>query len=132
MIRMPPYLDDFTGTYARTTHGRRACTATESIAIHKYKPPFHRRFFYGLCRWGWAIVPAVLALSVLTGCADSSAEISQAQELEAAQQDAEALASREFAGQQVCGPAALATWQDDKTLVCTPKRGQPYRVAASP
>ena len=25
MIRMPPYLDDFTGTYARTTHGRLAC-----------------------------------------------------------------------------------------------------------
>ena len=70
MIRMPPYLDDFTGTYALTTHGRLACTATESVAIHKYKPPFHRRFFYGLCRWGRAIVPAVLALSVLTGCDD--------------------------------------------------------------
>ena len=70
MIRVPPYLDDFTGTYARTTHGRRACTATESIAIHKYKAPAHRRFFYGLCRWGWAIVPAVLALSVLGGCTD--------------------------------------------------------------
>ena len=75
MIRMPPYIDDFTGTYASTTHGRRACNATESIAIHKYKPPLHRRFFYALCRWGWAIVPAVLALSVLalsvlTGCDD--------------------------------------------------------------
>ena len=64
--------------------------------------------------------------------ADHRAEWSEAQELEAAQQDAAALASREFAGQQACGPAALATWQDDKTLVCTPKRGQPYRVAASP
>ena len=61
--------------------------------------------------------------------ADHRAEFGQAAELEAAQQDAAALASREFAGQQVCGPAALATWQDDKTLVCTPKRGQPYRVA---
>ena len=70
MIRMSPYLDDFTGTYARTTHGRRACTATESVAIHKYKAPAHRRFFYGLCRWGWAIVPAVLAVSVLGGCTD--------------------------------------------------------------
>ena len=60
---------------------------------------------------------------------DHRAEWSEAQELEAAQQDAAALASREFAGQQVCGPAALATWQDSKTLVCTPKRGQPYRVA---
>lgn len=60
---------------------------------------------------------------------DHSSDFAQAAELEAAQQDAAALASREFAGQQVCGPAALATWQDDKTLVCTPKRGQPYRVA---
>ena len=64
--------------------------------------------------------------------ADHSSDFAQAAELEAAQQDAAALASREFAGQQVCGPEALATWQDDKTLVCTPKRGQPYRVAASP
>ena len=63
---------------------------------------------------------------------DHQAEWSESQELEAAQQDAAALASREFAGQQMCGPAALATWQDSKTLVCTPKRGQPYRVAASP
>lgn len=73
MIRVPPYLDDFTGAYARTTHGRRPCTATESIAIHKYKAPAHRRFFYALCKWGWAIVPAVLALSVLTGCDDLGA-----------------------------------------------------------
>ena len=125
MIRMPPYLDNCTSRFARTTR-------CDGHAIYYHQAPITRRFFYGLCRWGWAIVPAVLALSVLTGCADSSAEISQAQELEAAQQDAEALASREFAGQQVCGPAALATWQDSKTLVCTPKRGQPYRVAASP
>ena len=70
MIRVQPFLDDCTATFARTTHGRRPCTATESVAIHKYKAPAHRRFFYGLCRWGWAIVPAVLALSVLTGCDD--------------------------------------------------------------
>lgn len=70
MTRAPSYLDDNTRTYARTTHGRLPCTATESIAIHKYKAPAHRRFFYALCRWGWAIVPAVLALSVLTGCDD--------------------------------------------------------------
>ena len=56
-------------TPAQRTGGG-VCTATESVAIQKYKPPFHRRFFYGLRRWGWAIVPAVLALSVLTGCDD--------------------------------------------------------------
>ena len=70
MTRAPSYLDDNTSTYARTTHGRRACTATESVAIHKYKAPAHRRFFYALCRLGWAIVPAVLAVAVLTGCDD--------------------------------------------------------------
>lgn len=56
--------------YPRTTHGLWPCDATEAVAVHKYKAPMHRRFFYGLCRWGWAIVPAVLALSVLTGCDD--------------------------------------------------------------
>lgn len=54
--------------------------------------------------------------------ADHSAEFGQAAELEAAQQDATALARREFAGKQVCGPEAMATWQDDNTIVCTPKR----------
>ena len=77
MIRMPPYLDDFTGTYARTTHGRRACTATESVAIHKYKPPFHRRFFYGLCRYGWPwfLTWAIAAAVFLTGCDDLDAHV---------------------------------------------------------
>ena len=72
MIRVPPYLDDFTGTYARTTHGRRACTATESIAIHKYKPPLHRRFFYSLCSYGWPwfLTWAIAAAVFLTGCDD--------------------------------------------------------------
>ena len=78
------------------------------------------------------IVVAVIGVWLYMHDADHRAEFGQAAELEAAQQDAAALASREFAGQQVCGPAALATWQDSKTLVCTPKRGQPYRVAASP
>ena len=92
MIRMSPYLDDFTGTYARTTHGRRACTATESVAIHKYKAPAHRRFFYGLCRWGWAIVPAVLAVSVLGGCTD---ELDTAVAVQADLADAVATAAKE-------------------------------------
>lgn len=61
--------------------------------------------------------------------ADHRAEWSEAQELEAAQQDAAALASREFAGQQACGPASEAQWISDKVLQCVPKRGQPYRVS---
>lgn len=39
-------------------------------------------------------------------------------EAEVARQDTEALASREWAGQQVCGPHATPEWLDDKTLRC--------------
>ena len=72
MTRAPSYLDDFTGTYARTTHGRRPCTATESIAIHKYTAPAHRRFFYALIKHGWWV--AFLAVVLLTGCSDMDSE----------------------------------------------------------
>ena len=72
MIRVQPYLDDCTATFARTTHGRRPCTATESIAIHKYKAPAHRRFFYGLCSygWPWMLTCAIAAVVFLAGCDD--------------------------------------------------------------
>ena len=63
MIRVPPYLDNCTSRFARTTR-------CNEHAIYYHQAPITRRFFYGLCRWGWAIVPAVLALSVLTGCDD--------------------------------------------------------------
>ena len=63
MIRMPPYLDNCTSRFARTTR-------CDGHAIYYHQAPITRRFFDGLCRWGWAIVPAVLALSVLTGCDD--------------------------------------------------------------
>ena len=33
-------------------------------------------------------------------------------------QDVEALSSRDFAGQAVCGPHATPDWLDDKTLQC--------------
>ncbi len=39
-------------------------------------------------------------------------------EAEVARQDTEALASREWVGQQVCGPHATPEWLDDKTLRC--------------
>ena len=61
--------------------------------------------------------------------ADYRDEFGKSDELLAAQQEESARASREFAGQAVCGPGALAEWQDDKTLVCTPKRGKQYTVA---
>ena len=63
MIRMPTYLDNCTSVFQRTTR-------CDGHAIYYHPAPITRRFFYALCRWGWAIVPAVLALSVLTGCDD--------------------------------------------------------------
>lgn len=114
MKRVKPHHDDFSGTYARTTHGIKACNATESVAISIHKPPMSRRFFYALMRWGWALVLAVLAALALSGCDNSTA----ASRKEADRQDAEALSSREFAGQAVCGPHATAVWVDDKTLEC--------------
>jgi len=63
MIRMPPYLDNCTSSFPRTTR-------CDGRAIYRYKSPLHRRFFYACVRHGWAIAPAVLAVLVLTGCDD--------------------------------------------------------------
>ena len=60
---------------------------------------------------------------------DNRHEWPESDELQAIQQEEAAKASREFAGQAVCGPAALAQWTDDKTLTCTPKRGGAFQVA---
>lgn len=48
------------------------CDALSAIALHSYKAPLTRRFFYALIRWGWgwAAVFAGLAALVLTGCTD--------------------------------------------------------------
>lgn len=58
--------------YPRTTHGLWPCDATEAVAVHKYKAPMHRRFFYALCRWGWAwmLTWAIAAAVFLSGCDD--------------------------------------------------------------
>ena len=60
---------------------------------------------------------------------DNRHEWPESDNLQAIQQEESARASREFAGQEVCGPGALAQWVDDKTLTCTPRRGQTYTVA---
>ena len=59
---------------------------------------------------------------------DHSSEWARASELEAVQQEEAARASREFAGQQVCGPGAMAQWDGD-VLSCLPKRGEVVTVA---
>ena len=60
---------------------------------------------------------------------DNRHEWPESDNLQAIQQEESAKASREFAGQEVCGPGALAQWVDDKTLTCTPRRGKAYTVA---
>lgn len=79
--------------------------------------------------WETAIVlSAVLGAFLFMQSEEHGHEFKQAEELEAAQQEAQAKASREFAGQQVCGPGARAQWDGD-VLSCLPKRGKPYTVA---
>jgi len=78
------------------------------------------------------IVLAVIALFLFVQDDDHSAEFAQADELTAVQQEEQAKASREFAGQRACGPGAQAQWLSDKELQCVPKRGKAYSVAGVP
>lgn len=80
--------------------------------------------------WGTAIVlSAVIGAFCFVSDADYRDEFGHADEVVKVQQEEAARSSREFAGREVCGPGALAEWQDDKTLVCIPKRGKAYTVA---
>ena len=80
--------------------------------------------------WPTAIVlSAVLGAFCFVSDADYRDEFGKSDELIAAQQEEEARASREFAGQAVCGPGAQAQWLSDKELQCVPKRGKAYTVA---
>jgi hypothetical protein len=79
--------------------------------------------------WGTAIVlSTVIGAFCFLSDADYSDEFGRADELAAVQQEEAARASREFAGQQVCGPGARAQWDGD-VLQCFPKRGKVYTVA---
>lgn len=75
------------------------------------------------------IVLAVIAMFLFVQEDDNGAEFYQADELTAVQQEEQAKASREFAGQYACGPGAQAQWLSDKELQCVPKRGKVYSVA---
>ena len=80
--------------------------------------------------WPTAIVlSAVLGAFCFVSDADYRDEFGKSDELLAAQQEEAARASREFAGQAVCGPGAQAQWLSDKELQCVPKRGKAYTVA---
>ena len=56
--------------FPRRAGENRPCDAQSAIARHSYRQPLLQRLFYAFLRWGWAIVPVLLAASVLTGCTD--------------------------------------------------------------
>ena len=111
MKRMEPFLEDVFECFPRTS--QRPCNALDAVAIEVYRQPLLKRLFYAISRWGWVvIVPAALA-AALTGCYAGAAA--------ADAEDAEALNSRDWAGQQVCGAAATAVWRGD-VLECLSER----------
>lgn len=85
--------------------------AHPAYEMQKFTKPAKSWFFYALTRWVAVVLALATAGFVLTGC-DSAA--AQAEEVEAQN-------SREWAGQQVCGPAATAVWRGD-TLECLATR----------
>lgn len=68
MTRAPSYLDDNTSTYARTCPGFGKTQAQQAVAIEVYHTPLHKRALWAFCRCGWLMVPAVLAVLVVSGC----------------------------------------------------------------
>ena len=111
MKRMEPFLEDVFESFPRTS--QRPCNATEAVAIEAYRQPLLKRLFYAISRWGWVvIVPAALTVA-LTGCYAGAAA--------ADAEDAEALSSREWAGQQVCGAEKTPVWRGD-VLECLRQR----------
>ena len=83
--------------------------------MQKFTKPRKTRFFYARLLLALAALAGAL---LLTGCDDLQAAHAVAVEQLADQQDREALSSREWAGQQVCGAGKTAAWLDDKTLTC--------------
>lgn len=122
-----------TRTYPRTSREAFGLDATEANPIQIYRTPLHKRALWALMRHGWIAIVVALAAVVLTVCsADMRHEHTQASALAAAQQEEAAKASRDFAGQAVCGPGAQAQWLSDKEPQCVPKRGKAYSVAGVP
>ena len=74
-------------------------------------------------------IAAIFAAFFFAQWADHGADWRESAELLAVQQEEQAKASREFAGQAVCGPGAQAQWTGDQELMCVPKRGKPYAIA---
>lgn len=78
-----------TRTFPRTMRGAFGLSAEDATALHFYKIPLYRRFFYALCRWGWlSIFLAVLALAGCDDIADKEADAASLRDaLQQAQQE---------------------------------------------
>ena len=70
---------NWTGRTARTSREAFGLSPSEAQGYEFHQAPMYRRFFYALTRWGWIVIPAALALSVLTGCADEAQDWGNAQ-----------------------------------------------------
>lgn len=76
-----------TRTYPRTSREAFGLSAEEATALHFYKTPLHRRFFYALCRRGWLWI--FLAVLALAGCDDMADKEADAANLRDALQQAQ-------------------------------------------
>ena len=65
-------MNNTTRCYPRTLRAAFGMSAEDAVAIHVYRTPLAKRVFLGIIKWGWIIAPAVLAITVLSGCADDA------------------------------------------------------------
>lgn len=102
--------------FSRRMGKQRPCDADAAIALHTYKAPLTRRFFYALLRWGWVAVLA--AVFLLTGCDDLEAAhaAAAAQAPTSAALQARAEQRRALAASEICKGAAHE-W-DGSVLIC--------------
>lgn len=103
---------NWTGRTARTTEQALGCTGH---AIYAYRTPLYKRLLFAFMRYGWAIIIAVLAVLVLSGCVDMQAEQDVAADLRDAV--AQARSSNEKYIHGICtGEWILIEWRLDEQL----------------
>lgn len=77
-----------------------------------------------------AIIVAIVGAMAWAQDDDARADADLDLDSVVAQEEADALTSREWAGQQICGPTRTAVWDDDKSMRCLRNIDAPRAVAA--
>ena len=95
MTRAPSYLDDNTSTFARTCPGFGKTAAQMAVAIEVYRTPIHKRVLWAICRTGWLILPAVLAVLVVLVFSGCTSDVDTYAAMQADLADAVAQAAKE-------------------------------------